>query len=329
MGSLALEASGLSGRVALIAAQTRADRVLISGDGFVDLGDYARDIEAIADTHDLLLISPHPHAANEIPGLGSLLKIPSVRITTANSYRMLATGRLTRIVAISSSLIEEAKYFGVHGERLSTPNDRSSIYIRAQSFGNKIADIVARLCGFDLPSLEGASLPPGAVVRQLLGINWAADGITNAADVFPAVDLNSADCGMMRCSDPRFAPALVFGWHAAEDWGVWGNGPVSALNFTWPESREAPLACVLEICVFVEPDRLTKALDIWIDGERVANILAMAKETVKVALEIDAPRKPGPVQILLTTKPSRPSESCADHPDWRLLGVGLVGFAWH
>ena len=87
--------------------QTEIDRSLIHGARFARLDDFTADLPSD------LIFKPHPYA--QVP--------PPAQYTTtrANVYEILASNAPPSIYSISSSVIEEAKYFGVTATRLLPP----------------------------------------------------------------------------------------------------------------------------------------------------------------------------------------------------------------
>lgn len=321
-----IESESLPPRVALLAAQTRVDRSLVVGGALIDLAAYAGRIRTIADEHDLLLIAPHPHGGGEISGILALLDIPGVRITTGNSYRLLATGRVHSLVAISSSLLAEAKYFGVETICMGERQPLQGHMIRAQALGEEAAEVIAEICGFDLPRLNG-KMPSGPVVQDLLGFNWGLTGIGDAKPALPAMALSIGGAGQITVKEMAARSALTYGWFSVESWGVWG-GPLSICSFTWPKGITRALTCTLDLVAFTG-DQSVQNVDLWIDGRKVSSVQVPRAGDVHWSFEIAPPTRPGPVQLWLVSKGQRPIDTFPDTPDNRLLSVGLKNFRWH
>lgn len=104
----------------LLVGQTRVDRALISGGRLLDLRDLAPAV------HDAIgagrvLFKPHPYNPDGF-GLHDIgLPLRRIRETTENAYMLMAQDGIARVVGVSSSLVEEARFFGKEGVFLGTP----------------------------------------------------------------------------------------------------------------------------------------------------------------------------------------------------------------
>ncbi|MFT3966669.1 MAG: hypothetical protein QM690_12395 [Sphingobium sp.] len=314
-------------RVALLAGQTPADRSLIDEGRFLSWADYAEEIRTLAEQHDLVLLTPHPHMAGNVPSDTALLSIPGIRMTNINSYRLLASGVITTVAAISSSLLEESIYFGVPSTRFARRPHRAHYMIRAQSFGGQIAERIAELCDFALPPLSGACLPAGPVLQQLIGFNWAIGRADhNPNGLLPGLLLASDHAQTLLPRHPDMAAAFVYGWHGPEDWGVWA-GPISVLSMRWPADQHQPLVCVLELTGFATNDR-HQQIELWTEGRCIGSFTISRHQTSKIAIQLSPPIRPGPIHLWLSTEAQRPSDHDASSGDERLIGMGLISLSW-
>ena len=326
MGMLAAESATRLGRATLLVAQTPSDRSLVSLNKALDLSDFVSEIKELSKENDIILLSPHPHAGGVIIGIENLLGTPGLRISSANSYRILAAGIVDKLVSISSSLLLEAPYFGVTAQRLGPAPSREFAMIRAQSVGGSIAEEIASIFCLKLAGMGDHALPPEPVVQRTLGFNWAYSGRRDPRPVLPALSLPALPCKLV-ASQAEFVTGLGYGWHGLEEWGVW-SGPLSVLNVEWPQGREERLVCILE--VRSEAIGLPiQTVAIWQDERNLAHCAVPTGDNVTVAFEIHRPVRPGPVQLwILCTNAFRPSDWRPNDPDKhlldnRLLGVGL------
>jgi hypothetical protein len=170
------------------------------------------------------------------------------------------------------------------------------------------------------------ALPEGTILKQLVGLEWSSAEGHRGAIPLAGVDLEAIGAGKFSITEPKMASGLAYGWYPIEGWGVWGRS-VSVLSLKWPVSRGGPIMCELELTPFAG-NRLSQRIDLWSDGLKLVSAFLPANGTTRIALELDVPRRPGPVQIFLSSNAGRPSESDADSSDHRTLGVGLVSFAW-
>lgn len=320
MGSPSLDLIGKYQRgIGILACQTKVDRSLISDGKILNLADFGERVLDLASDHDVILISPHPLAGMEIAGLEALRTIPGLRITLANSYRMLASGEIRTLSSISSSLLAEAEYFDVRVKRFAPPDQSMPrIMIRAQDFGSAIADEIARIAGASLPALKAKGLPPGPALKQVSRLNWGLSGVHQDYPILPALEL--AGPGTFFPMGIDLATALTFGWYPVEDWGVW-CGPVGVINFVWPENREEPIHCILNFLVIFD---VSRKVELWIDGICVAAADLRIPADGHVSFQICRPSRPGPIQLwIVTPEPRRPADLIANG-DYRLLGAGLL-----
>ena len=73
--------------------------------------DFEKEIIEIAKSHKKLYFKMHPYADPTSEPLDSFMKEHKIEVTTWNVYELLANENLKTAVAISSSVLEEAKYF--------------------------------------------------------------------------------------------------------------------------------------------------------------------------------------------------------------------------
>jgi hypothetical protein len=99
----------------LVIGQTRVDRSLIAGGRLVDLRDVAPALHAAIGRRDRILFKPHPYNQDGF-GLHDIgLPLSRIREAAENVYLLLAQDAVKRVVAISSSVVAEARFFGKEG----------------------------------------------------------------------------------------------------------------------------------------------------------------------------------------------------------------------
>lgn len=118
----------------LFAGQSKVDLSIVDSGCVVTPADRIRDIRAVAETVDILLVKPHPYD-NDVSHFDLLLNaIPNARITQSNIYRILSDVNLKRVVSLSSSVLDEAALFGIEATRLISPDrDMSDLIPQAVS----------------------------------------------------------------------------------------------------------------------------------------------------------------------------------------------------
>ncbi|MBO9709812.1 MAG: hypothetical protein J7521_16545 [Caulobacter sp.] len=319
-------------RLALLAGQMAMDRALISEGGFLNLAQFSKEIRRIADDHDLLLARAHPYAAFDTASALELVKIPNVRFTSSSVYALLASGRVATTVAISSSLLHEARYFGVAAVALAPeasngfPLDDRLTAFRAEALPGAIADAAARLMG-DTPDERSAVVRmDGTSLRSVIGETWGLADADRAAPVLPAAVLPDT---RVLASDPRIAVGLVSGWCAIEDWGVWANGPVGTFAFEWQDRYGDRLTLAVDLASFPPTPDGVQEIGIWTEGVQIASVSApgLGYKPARAIFVVPKPRFAGSVQLhFVVTDPLSASELTGGE-DARKLGAGLVSIA--
>ncbi|WP_338662848.1 hypothetical protein VQH23_22225 [Pararoseomonas sp. SCSIO 73927] len=100
------------GAETLIIGQTRVDRSLVRGGRVVDLSDFAPALRAAVGNGGAAF-KPHPYAHTDFGALAAGFSLRALRVTHENVYALLAAAELRRVVGVSSSVLLEARYFGV------------------------------------------------------------------------------------------------------------------------------------------------------------------------------------------------------------------------
>ncbi len=99
----------------LVIGQTRVDRALISDGRLTDLRDVAAALHAAIGPEARVLFKPHPYNPDGF-GLHDIsLPLRRIREVAENVYVLLAQPSLRQVLAVSSSVAAEARFFGVEG----------------------------------------------------------------------------------------------------------------------------------------------------------------------------------------------------------------------
>jgi len=101
----------------LVVGQTRIDRSLIRGGRVVDLSDFAPALRAAVGDGGVTF-KPHPYANSDFGALSAGLSLPRLHLTYENIYALLASDGLRRVIGVSSSVLMEARYFGLEAVTL-------------------------------------------------------------------------------------------------------------------------------------------------------------------------------------------------------------------
>lgn len=98
--------------IGLFACQTSADRVLIQRDQLLSVEDFIKEFTAIANSHKILLIKPHPYEVNSDIASFFTQLFPNTKIIKDNFYHIISHENISAVYSITSSATIEAKYFG-------------------------------------------------------------------------------------------------------------------------------------------------------------------------------------------------------------------------
>lgn len=317
--------TGVGGNSVLLAAQTPFDRALMIENGFDRLDRHHDRLAQIAATHDVLLVRVHPHTPHHISGLAALLDIPNLRMTAANSYRLIANDRVAAVVSLSSSLLDEAPYFARPAIRLVSAvpqSDPAAVMVSPAALAGPPAVAIARACGVDLPEPEWRPTTTAGVLRDILGFDWARRDARGAGSILPAISLDSAE-GRYAGADPRLQSGLVFGWYPPQDDRSWG-AEVATLAVAWPATGDAAaIAFSLQLAGGGASTGIDTDVELWVAGERRASVtLAADGAPMSIEIVVERPANDLPIQIHVVTTAGMSNDS------HRVLGVALMALTW-
>jgi hypothetical protein len=112
--------------IGLFAGQCRIDLSTVESGRIVRPAERLKEISEVAQNVDTLFIKPHP-LEREAHHLATLLDaIPNARMTRSNIYRILSDVNLKHVIALSSSVLDEAAMFAVETTRLMDPDRDAS-----------------------------------------------------------------------------------------------------------------------------------------------------------------------------------------------------------
>jgi hypothetical protein len=107
---------------ALFAGQSNVDLSIVRGGVITKPADFISKIRKIAEGVDIFLVKSHPYGGDS-HHLDALLEaIPNSRMTSSHIYRILSDVNLKHVVALSSSVLDEATVFGLETTRLMVPD---------------------------------------------------------------------------------------------------------------------------------------------------------------------------------------------------------------
>jgi len=97
----------------LIVTQSLEDKSLVKDNKYLKLNDFREEILKISQRFSCNYILKHPNLTeSEFQTLFEDLDIPNLKVINGNTYEIISSQNLKHLTSISSSLLEEAKYFG-------------------------------------------------------------------------------------------------------------------------------------------------------------------------------------------------------------------------
>jgi hypothetical protein len=307
----------------LLLGQMPFDSAMIREGRFVDLADYESEIRAAAQKHRLMFARAHPYAPFTDRTLGMLSQIPGIVFTSANFYSLASHPLCQGVYAVSSSGLQEARWFGTPATSLAVPPSEPGastwLTVAPYAIAEAVAPIVASHFGLPLKEHLGRfQLPTNPILRPLVQETWSRAEPEIAEGIPP---LHALPTTRLSVEKLEGAGCLAYSWLPAESWGVWSSGPVAAVSLPWVYGEQAQV--ILECVAATSPREKPTELSIFCDG------LLLAKEPL-------APIGADPsILIFVVPRPSNgavatlmlvASDVAEPRPglDPRRLGVGLV-----
>jgi hypothetical protein len=104
----------------LVLGQVDHDRALLQRNGgFHSLGDHLKRLHQLCCDHPKVLFKPHPYDKARSPSQMAVKRLPAIQWTNANFYHLLSQPEIEGVVALNSSGLVEARYFGKASENLA------------------------------------------------------------------------------------------------------------------------------------------------------------------------------------------------------------------
>jgi len=166
-----LPALNLEPESALIVGQTDIDRSLIQNGNILDLKNYESTLDAINKQYSKIYFKPHPYANNTKSQIKFLDQF-NTEIITDNVYRIICDENINQIFSISSSVIEESRFFKVKSTQFKSNSHSHYIPVFNKYFNSDFwYDILS--CLFDVKSNYDFTLPEqNSRLRDSLGLYW-------------------------------------------------------------------------------------------------------------------------------------------------------------
>ena len=108
------ETSSIHNNSMLLVSQLRLDKSVFYENRFLTLLDYKSEISELSKKYDQVLLLKHPYNSEEEFNnvVQEFSKIENLSVTKENAYKLLSNKNIKHVVAISSSILEEALFFG-------------------------------------------------------------------------------------------------------------------------------------------------------------------------------------------------------------------------
>lgn len=294
-------------RLGVFFGQTACDLALVSDGRICRPEEYASELDALAQTVDLVLLCPHPYEAR-LDLLEALHRqVPRSAHTRLGIYSLLCAENVAWVAALSSGALKEARHFGKPAHAFILP-DRDAPRALPSTCGawvpvsSAIASraAVERMClvgdPADLQRARERAAPD--TISRVIGGRWGLEGGFGRLPEAPTLALGERQA--VRAGSPTCA-WLDCGWSVPEPWGVWTDGGVATLVLPLPASAEASrrdLRITLQGIPYVAPDgrqpavsgRVAGASLEWRQGEASCELSAVLPAevwTARRALDIE------------------------------------------
>lgn len=232
---------GGRGDAVLFVGQTDLDASLIEGGRMAGVERHLGTLERMLAGGRRLLLKPHPHG--ERHEVVQLLhrRFPEAHIATRSVYALLSDPGIAGVATLSSSVAQEATWFGLPAVALATPDHAPERLPELSGF----RVVKARVADprFWDGVLGGAAVPeggPALALRRMFRLDWGWPPMPPRAAVAPGPDWVELGRGQ-----PGEA-LLGFGWGRPEADGVRPAGPLATLGFRRDAPGVAELACTVE-----------------------------------------------------------------------------------
>lgn len=303
----------------LFAGQTDKDASLITNGHLGTIDPYLPALSEEFGNGETMWLKPHPYGRVH----GSILKLHKVftrsRIVTDNVYAMLASGKVARVITLSSGVAFEAPFFDVPATSLLTPDVR---HVENVSRTIRLSPDVLPLSlwkstgrSFKLTSARKESL------RSCLGLAWAYP--------FPKkLPTHSVEHDDFIDFSNRGDAAGLFGsgWSYPETTGCWTNGPLATFLVRLPGE---PLDLSLQCRAYVPPGTTPLHLTIEVRGNAIyRKRLTFHSQRIRM-VHLSLPRTEGLTEISLHIDNPRIPGLSSLSDDHRALGLHVISAHFH
>jgi|GEM_PF-3856545 len=281
----------------LFVGQTDLDASLITGAAVASVATHGAALRDLVGSDATLLLKPHPHGEQHADIRRLHRWCPQARVVTDSVYALLCDPDIGTVATLSSSVADEAPWFGRQAVRFITPDNAPAVLAELSDFS--IVSNRALSAGFWQALLAGGASPvaPGddLFLRRLFSLHWG----------WPPLPPRPAPRPRLGQTVPlghgAGAAMLGFGWHAPSGGEVRSRLPLATLVFERPSPHAATikLACraapcgpadALPVDIALRPGMAGRAVMLWRrDGGSV----------VRVDLPPQRPDEPAMVELSL------------------------------
>lgn len=106
---------------ALLLGQVGIDRAVVSAGRFASLADHLDMLHALCVDHPQVLFKPHPYGVGPDRSAQAVAAFAAIQRSEANFYHLVAQPEIELVVALNSSGLHEARYFGKRARSLIKP----------------------------------------------------------------------------------------------------------------------------------------------------------------------------------------------------------------
>ncbi len=303
---------------ALLTLQMPLDSALLDAWGFANLGEHVDELTRLSREYPVIWVRPHPHSPPGEADRLAFLSLENARLTDRSAYEMLASGQVSHVIALSSSVLHEATNFGV--ESVALRPDLSHGYpVRSEFTSVRMADLFGPIAAwFGNTNASGAGAASRSL-KALLGMQWATSAFLPPKAVPPQIPSEPS---------PVSISAKAYGWHEPDAWGVWSTG-LAALDFSWPSDQVGPLTLEISAAVYTGGRGVTDEVEIWSNGRRITTAVLPTNrgDPALVRFEVEKPKHGDCLQLVFYRRTPRRPCDIEGVPDFRELGLMLFSIS--
>jgi hypothetical protein len=229
------------GAALLFVGQTDLDASLIEDGRLAGIGRHLDRLGGMLGGGRVLLLKPHPHGERH-DAVRMLHRVfPQARIVTDSIYTLLSDPAVAGVVTLSSSVAQEAPWFGRTAEALLLPDQAPERLPELSAF-HTLAARVAEPDFWDRVLNGGPGGPggPALSLRRMFHLDWGWPPLPPRPVPVPPGDWAALAGG------GAGAALLGFGWAGPGAAGVHAAAALATLRFRAPSPGALDLLCTAE-----------------------------------------------------------------------------------